>query len=230
MRAGGAAGDSIPGTTRQAMRSDGFRTGPPGSPPLRTARQFFGEHPVWSGGFPVGCVRPRCPLPTGLSAAGKAKSGRTIAARHDCLALRWRLCGLLATKPPYPSCLASSSVSCPRMRAPSSHRRSDDAGPLDKPSAVVTGFRLSDPGSSLRLDPGPSAGTTPNYSPLPVWESLRSNAADDISARAKPNESRQVRRSVADGRPLRELAKRTQPDRTTSRQNEPNGIAFDVSA
>ena len=75
----------------------------------------------------------------------------------------------------------TSRVSQARCRArvcghPVSHRRSDDAGPLEKPGAVVTGFRLSDPGSSLRLDPGLSAGTTPNCSPLHVRESLRSNA------------------------------------------------------
>ena len=34
--------------------------------------------------------------------------------------------------------------------------------------------------------------------------------------------------SVINGGPLRELAKRSHRTRTTSRQNEPNGIAFDA--
>ena len=135
---------------------------------------------------------------------------------------------------------ASHAITIPipshaRMRAPSSHRRSDDAGPLDKPGAVVTGFRLSDPGSSLRLDPGPSAGTTPNYSPLPVRESLRGNARAAFWPEQSQTRSRQVRRSVVDGPRLREFGERkpagparhlgrTNPtgSPSMSRQNEAN--------
>ena len=85
-----------------------------------------------------------------------------------------------------------------------------------KPGAVVTGFRLSDPGSSLRLDPGPSAGTTPNYSPLPVRGESARQCAGGILARAKP---------IAEPATAAECHRR--PTASRIWRNEPNAGALD---
>ena len=88
------------------------------------------------------CPRPGHGRPPDRHFCPNEANGRKLAplpARHRRSALR-RLSprGRFSS----PSCLAGSWVSCPRMRAPSNHRRSGGAESLDETGAVVTGFRL----------------------------------------------------------------------------------------